>query len=107
MGKTEWARSLGSHMYFNNLFNLTDWNSDADYLILDDIDFEWIPNKKGWFGAQKSFVLTDKYKGKRTVAWGKPLIYLTNDYPFTKVSNSDLDWYNANCKIVYLQNKLY
>jgi len=67
-GKTEWARSLGKHMYFNNLLNLDDWDESADYIILDDFSpdiTKFLPSWKCFFGGQKQFTLTDKYRGKR------------------------------------------
>ena len=53
-GKTEWARSLGCHMYFNNMINLDDWNPKADYIIFDDIDWKFMPNKKAFFEVKSS-----------------------------------------------------
>ena len=101
-GKTEWARSLGPHMYFCNQFNLSDWNSDAKYMVCDDFSWEYFPNKKVLWGAQKEFSTSDKYKGKRTVRWGKPLIYLCNpdQDPFNHQSmmfHGAKDYYEANC----------
>jgi hypothetical protein len=106
MGKTEWARSHGSHMYFNTMLNLEDWNSEVDYIILDDFNIEFLPNYKCFFGAQKEFTLTDKYKRKKTVTWGKPLIWLGNQDP-TYAKNVDHEWIMANSKIVFIDNKLY
>ena len=71
-GKTEWARSLGRHMYFNGQFNLDDWDDDAQYIILDEMNIKYVPNSKAWFGAQRQFVLTEKFRKKRTVKWGNP-----------------------------------
>ncbi|ORX47108.1 hypothetical protein BCR36DRAFT_371905 [Piromyces finnis] len=62
-GKTEWARSLGQHMYFNNLLNLDDWDESADYIVLDDFSSDitkFLPSLKCFFGGQKEFTLTDK-----------------------------------------------
>jgi hypothetical protein len=81
IGKTEWARSLGPHIYMNGLFNLDDWNNEANYLIIDDIELQFLQPKKALFFAQKTFVTTDKYKKKHTIKWGKPLLYLCNTEP--------------------------
>lgn len=109
-GKTEWARSLGHHMYFNNLINLDDWDETADYIILDDFSSDinkFFPCWKCFFGGQKQFTLTDKYRGKRTVHWGKPMIWLSNEDIFGKLNIEHINFIKANCEVVVLSNKLY
>lgn len=109
-GKTEWARSLGKHMYFNNLLNLDDWNEDADYIILDDFNPEitkYLPSWKCFFGGQKQFVLTDKYRGKRTVHWGKPMIWLSNEDIFKHLNFEQIDFVKKNCEVIVLMNKMF
>lgn len=98
-GKTEWARSIGCHMYFNNLINLDDWNPEATYIVFDDFDWKFFPNKKAFWGAQKTFVLTDKYRKKHTVHWGKPMIYICNEDqdPFLDMTLRQLDFFERNC----------
>jgi len=104
-GKTEWARSLGLHMYFNNMCNFkSDWDDNATYLILDDIEWQYVPNKRGFFGGQKSFVITGKYMKMKTVQWNKICIYLCNSLPNF---GEDSDWFETNCYIINLNNKLY
>lgn len=105
-GKTEYARALGSHIYWNGMVNLDDWNDDAGYAIFDDFDWNFIPSKKGFLGAQKSFTLTDKYRKKKTVTWGNPCIVLCNEMPDI-LPVSLYDWVRVNCEIVILDNKLY
>lgn len=109
-GKTTWARSLGHHMYFNSMLNLDDWDESAEYIILDDFstDFtKFLPTWKCFFGGQKEFTLTDKYRGKRTVHWGKPMIWLANEDPLKTLNVEQLDFINKNCVLVTLVNKLY
>lgn len=60
------------------MIDLSTWDSEAEYLILDDIEWEYLPNKKPLLFCQKEFVLTDKYRKKKTVKWGKPSIYICN-----------------------------
>jgi hypothetical protein len=104
LGKTEWARCLGRHMYFNGMFDLRSWDDDALYAVWDDIEWEHVHNKKAFVGAQYETTLTDKYARKRTVVWGRPSIFCLNSYPnFGRES----DWYQANSKIVMLDNQLY
>ena len=107
-GKTEWARSLGRHMYFNGQFNLDDWDDDAQYIILDDMNIKYVPNYKAWFGAQRQFVLTDKYRKKRTVKWGKPLIWICNEGEDPrKAVTVNKEWMEKNSTFVFVHNKLY
>lgn len=109
-GKTEWARSLGKHMYFNNLLNLDDWNEDADYIILDDFSsdiLKYLPSWKCFFGGQKQFVLTDKYRGKKTVHWGKPMIWLSNEDLFKNLNIEHLEFIKKNCECIVLNKNLY
>lgn len=95
-GKTEWARSLGRHMYFNMYFNLDLWDEEAEYAVFDDMDADtekplekYFPSWKQFFGAQKEFTVTDKYKKKRNVKWGKPIIFISNNEINCSVSTSN------------------
>lgn len=109
-GKTQWARSLGHHMYFNNLINLDDWDETAQYIILDDFASDitkYFPCWKCFFGGQKEFVLTDKYRGKKRVHWGKPMIWLSNEDIFTNLKLEHINFIKANCEVVVLNKKLY
>lgn len=103
-GKTEWARSLGPHLYFNGMFDLSRFHDDVSYAVFDD--FEWdsfVKFHKCWLGAQKEFTLTDKYRKKQTVSWGKPSIFLCNDDNIPPSS----DWLLANCVFIRLNNPLF
>jgi len=106
LGKTEWARSLGPHMYFNGYANFKDdWDDSARYIIFDDFEWEFIPNKKGFFGGQLEFQISGKYMRTKSIKWGKCCIYLTNKYP--NISNEDVDWYKENCIFLEVKNKMY
>lgn len=104
VGKTVWARSLGVHNYMNSMFNLDEFDMTRDYLVLDDIEFDFIPARKAFFFGQKEFTLTDKYRKKKKIVWGKPTIYLCNVEPDW---NKYPDPYEQNCIIVHLYNKLF
>lgn len=55
---------------------------------------------KPFFGAQKEFILCDKYMKKRRVKWGKPCIFLCNDDNDPFVLNvEDLNYIRQN--VVY------
>jgi len=73
-GKTEWARSLGPHMYFNNLLNFDEWDPDAWYIVFDYFSSDitkFFPPWKCFFGSQPQFTITDNYRSKKTIHWGK------------------------------------
>lgn len=108
-GKTTWARSLGTHIYWSGSFILDTFNESAQYLVLDDIPFEYVPSKKQLFGSQKEFALSDKYRRKRRLKWGKPVIYLFNPDadPWGSLSHSEKEWYALNVQREYITNKLY
>lgn len=118
LGKTEWARSLGRHIYMCGLFYLAAWDNEADYLVIDDIAFErWGDSRKALWGAQKELTLSDKFARKRVVKWGKPMIVLCNPgddfrYLLDKRGNpvlrlGELNWYNENTVVVEVHDKLY
>lgn len=88
------------------MINLEDWNPNASFIIFDDFEWQFFPCKKQFIGCQKVFTLTDKYKKKKTVTWGKPAIILTNDNVFNYIHNS-LDWYNNNLQTIELINPLF
>lgn len=88
-------------MYFNHLFDISLWDAEADYVIFDDFGWDFIPAKKCFLGGQKEFTLTDKYRKKKTVRFGKPCIVLTNDTP--RMS----EWEEVNCYVVALIKALF
>jgi len=91
------------------MLNLDDWDDDAKYIVLDDFDIKFFPQWKSFFGAQKSFVLTDKYRKKRTVQWGKPLIWVCNyeGLPSRVLSGSQLGWLALNSISVEVTTPLF
>jgi len=110
LGKTLWARSLGRHIYCCLQFNVDDVKTNIDeaqYAVMDDIqgNFQFFPAYKGWLGAQKTFTVTDKYRGKTTITWGRPTIWLMNEDP-EEVGHVDLNWLRGNCTIVHLTQSL-
>ncbi|UDN67440.1 replication-associated protein [robinz virus RP_199] len=109
MGKTLWARSLGRHAYFGGLFSLDEDTASVDYAIFDDFGgLKFLPTFKFWLGHQAQFYVTDKYKGKQLVQWGKPSIWLSNSNPLDEfeMKAEDVEWLRANCQIVYLDSSL-
>lgn len=91
-------------MYFNGMFDLGSWDDNAQYAIFDDWqDWSKFYNYKQWLGAQREFTVTDKYRRKRTIKWGKPCIVLANAEPLFE----DGQWIKANCFKCNLVAKLY
>lgn len=82
---------------------------DVDYAIFDDFGrLKYLPTYKFWLGHQKQFYVTDKYKGKKLVHWGKPAIWLNNDDPREEhgVTASEVEWLNKNCIFIYLDESI-
>lgn len=112
LGKTVWARSLGKHIYWNTYYSVDEWDDSAEYIIVDDVPWENFSRiHKAILGCQLTFVLTDKYRGKKTIKnWGRPCIFLCNEDndPFTKAGDYHIiQWLRENCVKVEITNKLY
>jgi len=92
-------------MYFNGSFNLDLWDIQAGYAIFDDWeDWSKFFLYKQFLGAQKEFTISDKYRAKRNVKWGRPCIVIANEDPKFK----DWKWIEANCFVVDIgNNKLF
>jgi uncharacterized Rossmann fold enzyme len=89
------------------MIDLSTFNNTAEYVIFDDFDFEYMPNKKSWWGAQQEFTATDKYTKKKTITWGKPCIYLCNPEDDPSLSPKWNVWFSQNSIRVDLINKLF
>ena len=57
---------------------------------------------KQWLGGQWQFTTTDKYHKKKTIQWGKPCIYISNDNPYMD-PKIDSDWLAKNTIIIELK----
>jgi len=99
-GKTEWARSIGAHTYWNGYYDLESFNPDCKYAIFDDINTANWAHYKQWLGAQAVFTTTDKYIRKRQLVWGRPCILVSNMMP----AFDDEQWINDNCMKVFIGN---
>ncbi|KAG0637881.1 hypothetical protein HOY80DRAFT_1081612 [Tuber brumale] len=60
-GKTAWACSLDSHIYFSGMFNFSLYREMYRYVVFDDVEFSRMDIFKCWFWAQEEFTATDKY----------------------------------------------
>lgn len=108
LGKTMWARSLGTHAYFGGLFCLDEFKEDVDYAVFDDMQggLEFFHAYKFWLGHQQSFYATDKYRGKKLITWGKPAIWCSNTDPRAD-KGADAEWLDENCTFIFINSKLY
>lgn len=111
LGKTLWARSLGRHVYNCLQFNVDDMRADLDealYAVFDDMQggFKFFPSYKGWLGAQSKFTVTDKYRGKTSIQWGRPTIWICNESP-SEWTDVDMRWLNANCIFVEIRQPIF
>lgn len=107
LGKTLWARSLRKHAYFGGLFSMDESLDGVEYAVFDDIGgLKFLPSYKFWLGHQKQFYVTDKYKGKQLVEWGKPSIWLSNNNPLEEVG-VDYEWLVANCDVIGLDTPIF
>lgn len=84
------------------MFNLDVVSEEVDYAVFDDLigGFEFFRNYKGWLGAQEEFTLSDKWRHKRRMMWGKPSIMLMNEDPLAS-PHIDYDWVLGNCDVIY------
>lgn len=79
IGKTQLARALGPHAYVSTSWDLSAFDSDYDYIVFDDVKFEVIKHyAKAFFGCQKDFTVSDKYRKKKRLSGGVPLIFCCN-----------------------------
>lgn len=95
-------------MYMQGGFNLDDWDDNANYLVIDDIPWKYLPSKKSFLGGQYQFVLTDKYRKKRTVLFGLATIYSMNRDNYEEIRNDPMwPWIMDNAEIIFVENQLF
>ncbi|ANO40459.1 replication associated protein [Sugarcane striate virus] len=104
-GKTTWARSLGTHNYWQNNIDFSSYDIAADYNVIDDIPFKFCPCWKQLVGCQIDFTVNPKYCRKRRIKGGIPSIILCNydeDW-LQKMTEDQKDYFNANCVVYRMQ----
>lgn len=104
LGKTNWARSLGTHMFWRGQVNFGNWDQEAKYIVIDDIPWKFIPQKKSILTQMGDITLTDKYVKKLDVKNDKPAIILSNDEPAFEEEES---YWKSNTIIVHVTEKLF
>lgn len=113
-GKTTLMSLIGDFSYIKNVWNVDNWEGSTAFTIMDDMDagdegkglsFCWY---KPFFGAQDAVTVTDKFKPKRDIYNGKPLIWINNyDYTETFQSKTAQDYIKKNMEIVYINEPLF
>lgn len=106
LGKTEWARSLGTHNYWPNTIT-QDRDKNARYAIIDDMDaWDKFPYKKQFMGCHKEIGLCLKYSRPEKLTWGIPTIFLWNPecVPYEVLQPG---YYYDNCTIIELTSPLF
>jgi len=107
LGKTAWARSLGRHIHWRIDTAMEYWDDEARYIVIDDIEWKYIPRKKGLLTQMGDFTITDKYMKKRIVNNNKPAIVLLNEKHFNEqYADDDPDYWDHNTTIVRLTETL-
>nr|AFN80692.1 Rep [Chloris striate mosaic virus] len=104
-GKTSWARSLGTHHYWQHSVNfLEEWNCQAQFNIIDDIPFKFVPCWKGLVGSQYDLTVNPKYGKKKRIPNGIPCIILVNEDEdwLQSMSTQQVDWFHGNAVVYHL-----
>jgi len=105
LGKTQWARSLGRHMYWRGNTNVTKWDKDSKYLVFDDIEWKFIPQKKSLLTCMGMATVTDKYVGKRDILVDKVAIVLCNEFNVDSIEESE--YWARNLCVVHVSEPLF
>lgn len=104
LGKTNWARSLGTHMFWRGNVAYGDWVQSSKYIVIDDVPWKFVPQKKSILTQMGDVTLTDKYVRKLTVMNDKPAIFLSNETPDFE---DDANYWKENSVIVHITDKMY
>lgn len=106
LGKTSWARSLGPHVFWNGMTAMELWDDKAKYIVYDDIEWKYIPNKKSMLTAMGDTNVTDKYMKKKPIYNNKPAIVCTNDVPEHE-TKALADYWALNSTVVIVDRPLF
>nr|QCX29445.1 Replication-associated protein [Plant associated genomovirus 9] len=116
LGKTVWARSLGTHFHCGGLWNMSEFNESVEYAVFDDMVGGLRAgyfNYKDWMGGQSNFAVLDKFMNKRSIRWGKPTIFICNEDPrdqppaFNDRVGLDWAWLEENCVFYEVKDAIF
>ena len=110
LGKSDYVRRLGNHVYFDGEISCKRMNSDTRFMVSDDVPCVRFGNAGHWkqyYGCQKTFGLRDlHFKGQ--MIWGCPCIFLCNEDENPRLDGTlDTDYLLSNCIFVDLKESLY
>lgn len=110
LGKTEWARSWGKHVYSRGCVIYDDFLRDvstATYAVFDDL-WEWnFRFLKDFIGGQPTATVTGKYRKPRNIKWGLRSLLLTNEAFWEHYTGKQLEYFRDSTIIIELKNKLF
>ena len=109
LGKTDYVRRLGDHVYFDGEISCKRMNSDARFMVFDDMPSVRFGNAGHWrqyYGCQKTLGLRDlHFKGQ--MIWGRPCIFLCNEDEDPRLDGTlDTDYLLRNCIFVDLKESM-
>lgn len=109
MGKTDWARSLGCHIFFPGMFSaatVLESGPAVKYAVFDDMrgGIQFFPAWKEWLGGQREISVRKLHNDAVTWHWGRPCIWTCNRDPRLDMQREksgffedDVTWLEANC----------
>lgn len=110
LGKTEWARSHGPHLYSRGAVIYDDIIRDREgskYAVFDDL-WEWnFRFLKDFLGGQPTATITGKYRKPKLLDWGIRSIFLTNEKFWEEWTPKQREYFFDSTILIELSNKLY
>lgn len=106
LGKTALFRSLFPQaIFWRNAVNLDTFDENAPIIIMDDIYWDYIPNKKTYLTHMGHATVTAKYRQMTDINVKMPCVVLLNEMP---VFTQEARYWKENTYIVQLgEHKLY
>lgn len=104
IGKTSMVRSWGKHTFMRGTVNFKRWDDSAKFLIIDDIDWKYIPFKKVLLTQMGEATVTDKYQPKIDIDVTMPAIVLLNVFEGFEIEE---EYWKANTTVVHVTEQLW
>lgn len=110
LGKTEWARCHGKHIYSRGTVIYDDFlnqREGATYCVIDDLwswEFTYL---KDFIGGQPEVVIGGKYRIPKKLNWGLQTIICTNTKFWLEWKPHQQEYFNECTKIYKINKKLY
>ena len=91
-------------MFWRGNVSISDWDDKAKYIIIDDIDWQYIPFKKQLLTCMGTITVTDKYVKKKTLFNDKHAITLANEMVYFK---EESNYWEQRAQTVVLKERLF